>query len=150
VVGDPPELAGWHYQRQARIVENDQAPSGKRYVTFTNEQAGRWSQALQGMAVDGQQVKQLKVSAWVRARDVRPGEVLDQLPGIVITFYDQNRTPVGHGRLGSWHGSFRWQQESGTIAVPPRAREAVVSIGLLGAVGELSLDDLRIQRGGGK
>ena len=145
-VGDPPELAVWHYQRQLKVVTDEKAPSGEHYVTFTNEHPGRGAQALQGMAVDGQQVKQLKVSVRVRGKDIRPGEVLDQLPMLVITFYDQSRATVGHGTLGPWRDTFRWRTESGLIAVPPRAREAVVRIGLLGAVGEIAFDDLQIER----
>ena len=150
VVGEGPELAGWHYQRQLTVVSDEAAPSGKRYVTFTNEHAGRGSQALQGMAVDGQQVKQLQVSLRVRGSDIRPGAALDQLPRLIIVFYDQNRAEVGRAGLGPWRGTFPWRTETAAVSVPPKAREAVVFLGLLGAVGEISFDAIRIERAAGR
>jgi protein-L-isoaspartate(D-aspartate) O-methyltransferase len=140
--GDPPELAVWHYQRQLQVVSDSTAPSGTHYVRFTNEVPGRYSQALQGTPCDGQRVKQLRISAWVQAKDIRPGD----RASAQVTFYDRNRATVGRDGLGPWQGSFAWRQESKTIAVPPRAREAVVFIGLDGATGELALDALKIQR----
>lgn len=149
-VGDPPTLAVWHYQRQLEVVTDPTAPSGKQFVTFTNQQPGRGAQALQGMALDGQQVRQLKISVWVRAKEVRNGGHSDQLPSVALTFYDQNRSMVGQGTLGPWQGTFAWRRESTTISVPPRTREAVVRIGLGGGVGEVSFDDLKIERAGAK
>ena len=73
VIGDPPQVAGWHYQRQMEVVTADDAPSGKRYVRFHNAEAGRGSQALQAFAVDGRYVRQLQLSVRVRYRNVQPG-----------------------------------------------------------------------------
>ncbi len=41
VHGNPPQVTGWHYQRQMEVVTADDAPSGKRYVRFHNAEAGR-------------------------------------------------------------------------------------------------------------
>ncbi len=145
VEGDPPVPSAWHYQRALKLVEASDAPQGERYVTFENNLPGRDSHALQGFAVDGRKVGQLDLSARVRAKDVRPGQNAQQLPGIVITFYDANRAIIGETGLGPWRGSFDWQLESRRINVPPRAREAIVRIGLLGALGELSLDAIELK-----
>jgi protein-L-isoaspartate(D-aspartate) O-methyltransferase len=145
VAGDPPVPTGWHYQRQLALVSEKDAPGGKSYVTFKNATPGRGSQALQGFAVDGRKVAQLQLSAWVRGHDIRPGQNAKQLPGVIITFYDENRATVGEAGLGSWRGTFDWQSENVTLKVPPKAREAVMRIGLLGAVGELSLDEIQIK-----
>ena len=56
VEGDPPRPVGWHYQRQLKVISDGDAPSGKNYVLFSNDQPGRPSQALQGFAVDGRKV----------------------------------------------------------------------------------------------
>jgi protein-L-isoaspartate(D-aspartate) O-methyltransferase len=145
VTGDPPTPTGWHYQRQLKINETKDAPEGERYVTFSNAMPGQNSHALQGFAVDGRKVAQLQFSARVRGRDIRPGQNAQQLPGILITFYDENRATVGHGGLGPWRGTFDWQPETKKIDVPQKAREAIIHIGLLGAVGDISFDaiDLR-------
>jgi protein-L-isoaspartate(D-aspartate) O-methyltransferase len=145
VAGDPPLPTGWHYQRQLKIVEGNSAPEGDRYVTFSNVLSGRSSHALQGFAVDGRKVPQLQVSVQVRGRDIRPGQNAQQLPGLVISFYDENRASLGEARLGPWRGTFDWQPESQRINVPPKAREAILRIGLLGAVGEISFDAIKLK-----
>ena len=66
VIGNPPQVTGWHYQRQMEVVTADDAPSGKRYVRFHNAEAGRGAQALQGFAVDGRYVRQLQFSVRFR------------------------------------------------------------------------------------
>jgi protein-L-isoaspartate(D-aspartate) O-methyltransferase len=150
VAGDPAVPTGWHYQRQLELVAGKDAPEGKNYVTFKNATAGRGSHALQGFAVDGRKVAQLELSMQVRGKDVRPGQNLpnaSQLPGVVISFYDENRATVGEKdvRPESWRGTFGWQTETKVIKVPPKAREAIIRIGLLGAVGELSFDAVAIK-----
>ncbi len=59
-------------------------------------------------------------------------------------FLDENRSPVGHLKIGPWEGTFAWRRVTGRIRVPPHAREGIVNIGLLGATGEVSYDDIRI------
>ncbi len=138
------EPAGWHYQRQLELIENG-APSGRRYVRFHNAEPGRNSQALQGLGVDGRQVRRLKVALWVQGRDIRPGPQPLQLAALVVIFYDENRATVGEAVVGPWRGSFPWQEQTSLIDVPPRAREAIVRVGLLGAVGELCVDHIRLE-----
>ena len=152
VTGDPATPTGWHYQRQLKINDTQDAPQGEHYVTFSNVMPGQNSHALQGFAVDGRKVGQLQFSARVRGHDIRPGQNSRQLPGIFITFYDENRATVGHGNLGPWRGTFDWQLETKRIDVPLKAREAIIHIGLLGAVGDISFDsiELRAVRGEGR
>ena len=63
---------------------------------------------------------------------------------IVFTFYDDHRAVIDEERVGPFDGTFDWRERSDMVSVPLKARECVFRIGLLGAVGELSLDDLRI------
>ena len=46
--------------------------------------------------------------------------------------------------LATWRGTFDWQTETRSINVPQKAREAVMYIGLLGATGEVSFDDIKL------
>jgi protein-L-isoaspartate(D-aspartate) O-methyltransferase len=103
------------------------------------------------MPVDGREVRQLDVSLYVRGENIRPGQTLRQMPMLAIMFYDDKRAHAGQAIVGPWRGTFGWQEQSATIDVPPRAREAIVRIGLLGATGEISFDNIRITRaeGGG-
>jgi len=150
VMGDPPAPAGWHYQRQLELITDGSGPSGKSFVTFTNSVPGRGCQALQGMAVDGRKVKQLEITLKVRGRELRPGQNRRQMPLLAICFYDENRAFLGEGIVGPWRGTFDWQTETTHVAVPPRAREAVLRIGLLGALGELSVDDIQLKATDGR
>jgi protein-L-isoaspartate(D-aspartate) O-methyltransferase len=139
------EPFGWHYQRQLTLNSDTSAPDGKRYVTFQNAEPGRGCHALQGFAVDGREVAELDLKYQVRGRDIIPASGPTDLPRIVVTFYDERRAIVGEESVGSFQGSFGWHQESGRIRVPLKAREAILRIGLLSGIGELSLDDLELQ-----
>jgi len=143
--GDPPMPVGWYYQRQLTWIAADDAPEGKHYITFANSEPGRGCRALQGFAVDGREVRQLVVSLSVRGEGIRPGQTRQQMPVAAIAFYDENRVPLGQVTLGPWRGSFPWQKDVARLNVPPRAREAIFRIGLLGAVGEISFDGIELR-----
>jgi protein-L-isoaspartate(D-aspartate) O-methyltransferase len=136
---------GWHYQRQLAVTQANDAPEGKYFATITNAEPGRAAQALQGMPVDGRTVRALEVSLWVKATDVHLGENDQQKPVLGIIFYDENRTEIGYTWVGPWLGTFDWRQVREKVRVPLNAREAVVRIGLSGATGEISFDDVRIE-----
>ncbi len=146
VIGEPSKVAGWHYQRQVQVVSNPrEAREGERYVTFTNKHAGRSARAMQGFAVDGRQVAELELALWVRGDQVRYGRNRSEWPHLLVTFFDERRAAVGQQRIGTWIGTFAWQHETARLAVPLAAREAIISFGLMGGVGEISFDDLRLR-----
>lgn len=136
--------SGWHYQRLLTL-ESAGGPQGSRYVTFRNEDPGRYSQALQGFAIDGRRVYALEVSLWIKLRDVKPATEKKFLPVLGISFYDDARRPAGDVVVGPWQGTRDWTEVTRQIKVPKNANEAVVRIGLLGAVGEISFDAIRIK-----
>ncbi len=138
--GEPLKPAGWHYQRAVKLVEGQSAPEGNRYATFSNALPGGKAQALQGFAIDGRKVPWLQLSTRVRGSNIRAGQSPEELPGVILSFYDEKRVPLGETGLGPWRGTFDWQTESRQIRVPPKAREAILRIGLLGATGEISFD----------
>jgi protein-L-isoaspartate(D-aspartate) O-methyltransferase len=141
-----PEPAGWHYVRQARIeTDAAAAPAGERFIIFTNDEPGRGCQALQGFAVDGRKVEQLDLSFYVRGREIRFGQGREQWPYVVVTFYDERRRQLESHPVGPFFGSFEWTDRRAAVPVPIHSREAIIRIGLLGAIGELSLDDLRLE-----
>jgi protein-L-isoaspartate(D-aspartate) O-methyltransferase len=147
------EPSGWHYQRQLSLVTNAaDAPQGSSYARFQNTKPGRGAQALQGFAIDGRQVSSLRVSLAVKAANIpvatapRNG-VAGNLPQVVISYYDERRAVIGEEAVGPFSGTFGWRREESTIRVPLRAREAILRVGLLGATGELSVDDVQIEPG---
>jgi protein-L-isoaspartate(D-aspartate) O-methyltransferase len=136
---------GWHYQRQLELVKAPDAPSGRRFVRFSNDDAGRGAQALQGFAIDGREVPKLVFSLRVRGENIRPGQNRHQLPRLTVTFYDENRAILGQETIGPWHSTFDWQPERRVIDVPTRAREAIVRIGLEGGVGSIAFDAIEME-----
>lgn len=140
-----PEPAGWHYLRQLTLKSDPSAPEGKQYAHFHNVDPGRGCHALQGFAVDGRQVSTLELKYWVSGENVRPGNPTDDLPRIIVTFYDERRGTIAEEPAGAFTGTFAWREESARIRVPLKAREAIIRIGLLGGTGNLSFDNLRLQ-----
>jgi protein-L-isoaspartate(D-aspartate) O-methyltransferase len=141
---EEPTAVGWHYQRQMQVAEDADAPDRNRYAVFTNAEPGRAAMALQGFAVDGRGVSKLRVSFAVRGAGLQQGQDPRQWPYVMVTFYDDQRAELAHEAVGPFRGSFGWRREQKILPVPLRAREAIVRVGLLGAVGELHLDDLQI------
>ena len=106
---------------------------------------GRGCRALQGFAIDGRKIHELELSCMVRGKDIVTGGGPDQLPQFAIIFLDGSRAPIGeHVQIGPWRGTFVWQRKTGRIEVPTGAHEGIVNIGLLGATGEVSYDDVQL------
>lgn len=138
-IADSDLPSGWHYLRQAKVVGES------KYLSFANDEPGKASRALQGLALDGRQVTTIELSARVRGRDLQPGPTPRQRAAVLITFYDQRRAVIGSERLANWQGTFDWRTETETLRVPLAAREAIVRLGLLGGVGQFDVDDVRIE-----
>jgi protein-L-isoaspartate(D-aspartate) O-methyltransferase len=134
-------VPGWYSGRQMRLVR-DSKGSGQ-FVQFTNKDSGRGSHLLQGLGIDGRHVSRLRMSARVRLENVKPSGD-GTLPSMILTFYDQNRTEVGKNWLGPWRGTSGWHEQEKTIRVPATAREGILRIGLFGATGRVSFDDVRL------
>jgi protein-L-isoaspartate(D-aspartate) O-methyltransferase len=136
---------GWYYVRQGRLVRDASAPEGHQYLQISNSESEKFAQALQAFGVDGRKVRKLDVSVWVRGRDIRPPR---GRPGVaahlMLNYYDKDRAPIRQEALGPWTGTFDWSEKSGVVPVPRNARMVVLYVGLLGATGEASFDDVRI------
>lgn len=136
---------GWYYVRQGRLEQSDRAPEGRQFLTCASRETGKFSQALQAFGVDGRKIRELEVSVWVRGRDIRPPLLRPaQRPRLILNFYDENRAPIDSEALGPWTGTFDWVEKRDRLPVPEEARVAVLYIGLAGATGEISFDDIRV------
>ncbi len=134
----------WYYQRQLTRA-TDGAPEGQAYIRFENVDPGRGAQFLQGMGVDGSKVSALQFSLRVRTKGVKLGERPDERPALRVHFYDVDRRELPSDGVGPWDGTFDWKRVSKLVHVPPKAREAIVRIGLNGGTGELSVDDVQMK-----
>lgn len=145
---DSGSLPDWYYQRLLERVEDATAPEGRHCIVFRNSEPGRPAIVMQGLPVDGRYVTRLELSAWVRCQHIRPGPDPDAQPTVAITFYDENRTPLGTRSLGPLRGDSPWRQHRAEVRVPSAAREAILRLGLFGAVGQVSFDDVRVRAAG--
>lgn len=144
--GKSGEPTGWHYQKLMKLVTAKDAPDGDKYVTFKNTLPGRGSRCLQGFPVDGRKIRELDLSVHVRGVDLRPGTNSSEIAMVAVTFYDDNRSQVGPREImGPFRGSFPWQRETLRMRVPQHAREAIILMGLLGGVGEVSFDAMQLK-----
>ncbi len=134
-------VPGWYYGRQVRVVDTN---SGQ-HIRFSNQESGRASHLLQGLAIDARSVSRLKLSGRVQLSNVKPTRD-GSLPVMMLTFYDQHRADVGRNWVGPWRGSKDWMAIEKTFRVPAEAREAILRIGLFGATGEVEFDDVSISK----
>ena len=99
LAGDSGIPVGWYYQRQMTVEKDDEAPLGKQFVRFSNTTPGR-AGLMQATIMDGRRVQLIELSLNIRGKDIRPGQSVDQLPIVSITFYDENRVlSVGPGQV---------------------------------------------------
>ncbi|SFH95561.1 protein-L-isoaspartate(D-aspartate) O-methyltransferase [Planctomicrobium piriforme] len=134
----------WHYQRRSQLV--DDAFAGKKAIFFENQEPGRMAHMLQAMAIDGAQVHKLKVSWAMKSADIQEGRAPQDVPAIILYFYDPQRLPVGRVVIGPWRTDEpQWTAHSEIIDVPPTAKEAIMQAGLGGATGKLWLDEMQVQ-----
>ncbi len=142
-------VRGWYYQRLGTLVEAPDAPSGQTFVRFENDLNNQASHLMQGFAIDGRQVKQVRLSGNYRGTNVTVGPDKNQLAQIAITFYDENRAEVGFGFIGPFRGTKGWSPYSKIIRVPVAAREGIVRIGMFGGTGTADFDKIQIEKYGG-
>jgi len=134
----------WHYQRQTTLVSDAAAPEGSHYLLIQNQDPGRGAQLLQGFPVDGRKVHNLAVSVRVKVDRVPAGTQSNELPALVVHFYDSIRRPIAWSAVGPWLHVSDWTQQLRTIPVPEATREAIMRIGLNGATGTICVDDVRL------
>jgi len=135
----------WHYQRQTRLIKNE-APEGKNYVTIENSVAGREAKLVQGFAIDGKKIKELKISLSAKITQIRRQNARNYQPGLYIWYYDGGRKLLKHpSQIGPWVGTSQWENVTRTVKVPASAKEAIVGVGLFGATGRLSVDNIRFE-----
>lgn len=141
---EPGKADGWHYQRRSRIVDGD-APEGRRFLQFANAEPGRSAHMLQGMAIDGRSIAAVDVALRMRLEEAGPGTRPQEAAGLMLHFFDARRAYLGSRVLGPWHADVpTWADVDGRLEVPADAAEAILQVGLNGATGTLSLDDLRL------
>ncbi|MEQ1828445.1 MAG: protein-L-isoaspartate(D-aspartate) O-methyltransferase [Pirellula sp.] len=137
-------IPGWYYQFGCIQVKAPSAPDGDHFVEFRSDNGDEPSMLLQGIAIDGTVVKKIKLSGWMSYENISLGRDRQNSPSISIQFFDANRTRLGYNFIGGLKGTRGWKLEERPFNVPPKTREAIVSIGLLGATGVARFDNVTL------
>ena len=143
----PPEngfMPGWFYQRLLKW-EQGPSPSGEHFVTFSNDEMGRPASLLQGVALDGREVTRVRLSASVKLTRVQLGRSRDEFPAVAVRFFDEQRSMLATQYIGPFRGTRDWTRETRIFRVPRESRFAIVSIGLFGATGSASFDNVQLE-----
>lgn len=133
----------WHYQRQVERTADD-SRDGEYVLEFSNSDIGRPSQILQGLAVDGRKVASITVSFDVKIESVQPGPQPYEKPSAVVHLYDSVRRPMSDVTVGPFLRRQDWERIGRRIEVPKDAREAIIRIGLNGATGKMTVDNVKL------
>ena len=72
------------------------------------------------------------------------GEQSFERPALVIHFYDSVRRPISDIVVGPFTRRTSWERIGKKIEVPKDAREAVIRIGLNGAIGKMTVDNVKL------
>ncbi|MBV8610462.1 MAG: hypothetical protein JO034_23765 [Singulisphaera sp.] len=143
---------GWYNARDVKLV-SEGGPVGPHCLRFEVRKPGRPARLSRAFGVDGSKTEALVVGLWVRLDQVSRGERLGEEPGLPIDFLGDELRELRRGLLGPWNRSVgtSWTRVAKRVPVPPGTRDAIMSIGLLGATGVLEVDGLTIDlipRGG--
>ncbi|MFN5709550.1 MAG: protein-L-isoaspartate(D-aspartate) O-methyltransferase [Planctomycetota bacterium] len=148
-------VKGWYYDRQVKwrsdeaegVEEANKSAEGTAHIEMVNDVPGQVAHLLQGIAIDGRFVTKMRFGGRVRYRNVKPGLDDDDLPYLALSFYDKNRKEISTEYFGPFTGSQEsWKDLEKEIRVPVGAREAILRIGLFGATGSISFDDMVLKK----
>ena len=145
---------GWYNLRDAKLVDRG-GPVGPKVVRFENAKPGRQARASRAFGVDGRKTEALVVGLWVKGENLHTGERLGEDASLQIDLLGDKLASVGRGYLGPWNHALgtAWVRVARRIAVPSGTRDAILTVGLLGASGSLEIDGLTITEvpvGGGE
>lgn len=132
---------GWYNARDVAIEATGGA-SGPKFIRFACDRRGRPARLSRAFGIDGRSVEAVVVGMWVRLKDVEHGERSGEEPGFLIDFLGDGLRQLSRGTMGPWTRSVgdRWTRVARRIAVPPGTRDAIMSVGLMGAAGTLDVD----------
>jgi hypothetical protein len=137
---------GWYNLRDCQWVAGGVDGRGSHCFRFEATKPGRPARASRAFGVDGRKVEAVVVGIWVRLEKVGPGQRMGDDPGLVVDFLGDGLRIVRRGSMGPWTKTIgpKWTRVVKRIAIPPTTRDALLSVGLIGATGVMEVDDLTL------
>jgi hypothetical protein len=138
---------GWYNLRDARLVDQG-GTVGPKLIRFENSKPGRQARLSRAFGVDGRKTEALVIGLWVKGKDLRTGERLGEDAGLQIDFLGESLKSTGRGILGPFTAALgdKWVRMARRIEVPKGTRDAIMTVGLIGAIGTLEIDGLSIDQ----
>ena len=126
----------WYNARDAKLMAEGGA-AGPHFVRFECSQPGRPARLSRAFGVDGRKTEAIILGMWVRQRNIQFGEREGDEPQLMIDFLGDDLHHLSRGILGPWTQSVRdrWTRVAKRIPVPPGTKDAIMSVGLMGATG---------------
>ena len=111
-----------------------------------NNKVPIWSFASQSVPLDGREVKKIRLSGYIKSKNVVQGAKNWQMARVNIEFKDGKGKRIGGWPiLDAFTGTFDWKKVSQTFAVPKDTRRVDVFAGLLECRGEAWFDGLKLE-----
>ena len=143
---------GWYNARDFKLMEKG-GVVGDHCLRFEVHKPGRPARLSRAFGVDGRKYEAIVIGLWIKVDQIQTGERLGEEPGLLIDFIGDGLRSLRRGTLGPWDPAIgpRWTRVAKRIPIPHGSREAIMSIGLLGATGVLEVDGMTfdlVPRGG--
>jgi len=125
-------------------IVNDDVKIGHGALKINNP-TPVWSFASQSLSLDGRKIKKIKLSGYIKAKDIIPGAKEWQLARVNIEIKDGKGKRIdGWPVLEAFSGTFGWKYVEKEFDVPQDARRVDVFAGLLECKGTAWFDGLRL------
>ena len=123
-------------------AEGGVAGLGPHCLRFESHNPGAPARLSRAFGIDGRKHEAIIIGLWVRITDLQAGERIGYDAGLIIDFLGEGLRQTTRGVVGPWTNGIgaRWTRVAKRIAVPPGTRDAIMSVGLLGALGVLEID----------
>ena len=101
---------------------------------------------MQGFAIDGRKVPLLEFRLDFACENVVKGNSDYDLPAATVSFYDENREYLSIYTVGPFKNTEPSKTHFRSLRVPNAAREAIVRVGLFGATGTATFDNVQVKK----
>ncbi len=136
---------GWYNARDAVLMPEGGAV-GPHFVRIQSSKLGRPARLSKAFGIDGRQTEAIILGLWVRPNNIRHGERDSVEPYLLMDFYEDQLRIARHTAMGpwKWSGGKAWTRVVKRLAVPPTTKDAIMTVGLLGATGTLDVNGLTV------
>jgi transcriptional regulator of met regulon len=132
----------WRGEIKDCLVED--AYNGKRCLKLSSKK-NTWIGFYQLVELNGEDIKKITVSAFVKVKDVIKGENEWNMARILVLFFDkENKQVGGWPELGRWQGSFDWVKKEKIFNVPKEASKCEILIELSNCIGTMWVDEVKL------